>query len=120
ERFEPARYRWLAVPDVALRKTRLARLRLAAVADIWSDNGFGFAAEPFDDPLVRLLPIEEILPYEPRKLKKKFDRTPADLIKREFPIAQEEVMRRLGLRAGSDLRLACTKIGSDYWVIRLK
>jgi len=120
ERFEPSRYRWLAVPDVALRKTRLVRLRLAGKADIWSDNGFGFAAEPFDDPLVRLLPIEEILPYEPRKLKKRFGGTPADLIKREFPIAQEEVMRRLGLRAGCDLRLACTKIGTDYWVIRLK
>ncbi len=120
ERFEPERYRWLAVPDVALRKARLARLRLAGKADIWSNNGFGFAAEPFDDPLVRLLPIEEFLPYEPRKLKKRFNRIPTDLIKREFPIAQEEVMRRLGLRAGSGLRLACTKIGDGYWVIRLK
>ncbi|MDE6865477.1 MAG: class I SAM-dependent methyltransferase [Alistipes sp.] len=120
QRFEPSRYRWLAVPDVALRKARLARLRLAGKADIWSDNGFGFAAEPFDDPLVRLLPVEEFMPYEPRKLKKRFGGTPTDLIKRDFPIAQEETMRRLGLRAGNDLRLACTKIGTEYWVVRLK
>lgn len=120
QRFEPSRYRWLVVPDVALRKARLARLRLAGKADVWSDNGFGFATEPFDDPLVRRLPIEEFMPYEPRKLKKRFGGTPTALIKREFPIAQEETMRRLGLRAGSDLLLACTKIGTDYWVIRLK
>ena len=29
-------------------------------------------------------------------------------------------MRRLGVHAGADLRLAFTKIGNDFWVIRLK
>lgn len=29
-------------------------------------------------------------------------------------------MRRLGLHAGAGLRLAFTKIGNDFWVIRLK
>ena len=37
-----------------------------------------------------------------------------------FPLAAEELMRRLGLHAGAGLRLAFTKIGNDFWVIRLK
>ena len=32
----------------------------------------------------------------------------------------EELMRRLGLHPGAELRLAFTKIGNDFWVIRLK
>ena len=32
----------------------------------------------------------------------------------------EELMRRLGLHAGGDLRLAFTKSGGDFWTIRLK
>ena len=120
ERFAAERYRWLALPDVALRKARLTRLRLAGTADCWSDSGFGFAAERTDDPLVRWLPVERIEPYDPRRLRRELKGARAELFKRDFPLAQEELMRRLGLRAGSEVRLAFTKIGNDYWAIRLK
>lgn len=120
ERFDPERYRWLVLTDVALRKARLARHRLAGRADCWRDSGFGFAAERFDDPLVRLLPIDRIEPYDPRRLKRALKGCRAQLLKRDFPLGQEELMRRLGLRAGDDLQLAFTKIGNDYWAIRLK
>lgn len=117
--FEPMRYHWLALPDVALRKARTARRRLAGKAVMWSENGFGFAAEPFEDPLVRQLPIERIEPYDPRQLKRELKGHRAEIFKRDFPLGQEELMRRLGLRAGNELRLAFTRIGNDYWVIRL-
>ncbi len=45
DRSNRSRYRWLVVPDVALQKARLARLHLRGKADIWSENGYGFAAE---------------------------------------------------------------------------
>ena len=118
--FDPARYGWLVLTDVSLRKARLARCRLAGKADLWSETGFGFAAEPFDDPLVRLLPVERIEPYDPRRLKRELKGRRAEVFKRDFPLAAEELMRRLGVRAGSDLRIAFTKIGNDYWAIRLK
>ena len=118
--FDPERYKWLVLTDVALRKARIARRHLTGRADLWSESGFGFAAEPFDDPLVRLLPIERIEPYDPKRLKRELKGCRAELLKRDFPLGQEELMRRLGLRAGSDLHLACTKIGNDYWAIRLK
>ena len=40
--FEPDRYRWLVVPDVALQKARLARLHLRGKADIWSEKRVWF------------------------------------------------------------------------------
>ncbi len=117
ERFEPSRYRWLVLPDVALRKARLARLRLAGKADSWSENGFGFATDPFDDPLVRLLPVERIEPFDPRRLKRELKGRRVEILKRDFPIGQAELMRRLGVRSGDGLCLAFTRIGNDYWVV---
>lgn len=119
-RFDPARYRWLVVPDVALQKARLVRLHLAGRADCWSENGFGFAAECPGAVLGRALPVEGVEPYDPRRLKRTLGGCGAELLKRDFPLRSEELMRRLGVHAGDSVRLAFTKIGNDYWVIRLK
>ena len=37
-----------------------------------------------------------------------------------FDILAEELARRLGVHAGNDVRLAFTKIGSGFWVVRLE
>ena len=118
--FDPARYRWLVVPDVALRKARLVRLHLQGRADCWSDNGFGFAAEKPEGILGRVLEIESIVPYDPKRLKRELKGCGAEVLKRDFPLAAEELMRRLGLHPGADIRLAFTKTGNDFWVIRIK
>lgn len=118
--FDPARCRWLVVPDVALQKARLARLHLAEKAAIWSENGYGFAAEEPQDVLGRVYAVERIEPYDPRRLKRELKGRGAEVLKRDFPLAAEELMRRLGLHPGAELRLAFTKIGNDFWVIRLK
>ena len=65
--FEPDRYRWLVVPDVALQKARLARLHLRGKADIWSENGYGFAAERPEGIIGKVFAIERIEPYDPRR-----------------------------------------------------
>lgn len=119
-RFDPARYRWLVAPDVALQKARLARLHLAGKADIWSENGYGFAAGEPQGVLGRVFAIERIEPYDPKRLKRELKGRGAEVLKRDFPLATEELMRRLGLHPGAELRLAFTKIGNDFWVIRLK
>ena len=120
EYFDATRYRWLVVPDVALQKARSARLHLAGKADIWSDNGFGFTAEEPCDVIGRVFAIEAIEPYDPRSLRRALHGRGATILKRDFPQPVEEVMRRLGLRAGDDLRLALTKIDGAGWTIRLK
>ena len=119
-RFDAERYRWLVVPDVALQKARLARLHLAGRADMWSENGFAFAAEEPHGVIGRVLSIERIEPYDPRRLKRELKGRGAEVLKRDFPLPAEELMRRLGLHAGGDLRLAFTKSGGDFWTIRLK
>lgn len=119
-RFAAERYRWLIVPDVALQKARLARLHLAGRADMWSENGFAFAAEEPHGVIGRVLSIERIEPYDPRRLKRELKGRGAEVLKRDFPLPAEELMRRLGLHAGGDLRLAFTKSGGDFWTIRLK
>lgn len=118
--FDPTRYGWLVVPDAALQKARLARLHLAGKADMWSDNGFGFAAERPDGAIGKVFAIDRIEPYDPRRLKRELRGCGATLFKRDFPLAVEEVMRRLGLHAGADVRLALTKIGGSFWTVRLK
>lgn len=120
EKFDPARYRWLVVPDVALQKARLARLHLQGAADIWSDNGYGFAAEEPRGLLARALPVRSIEPFDPKQLKRTLRGAGAELLKRDFPLPAEEIARRLGLHPGSDLRLAFTQIGSRRWVILLE
>lgn len=119
-RFAAERYRWLIVPDVALQKARLARLHLAGRADMWSENGFAFAAEEPHAVIGRVLSIERIEPYDPRRLKRELKGRGAEVLKRDFPLPADELMRRLGLHAGGDLRLAFTKSGGDFWTIRLK
>lgn len=119
-RFAAERYRWLIVPDVALQKARLARLHLAGRADMWSENGFAFAAEEPHGVIGRVLSIERIEPYDPRRLKRELKGRGAEVLKHDFPLPADELMRRLGLHAGGDLRLAFTKSGGDFWTIRLK
>lgn len=118
--FEPERCRWLVIPDVALQKARLARLHLRGRAEMWSPNGFAFAEEEPRGIMGRALEIDRIEPYDPQRLKRELKGRGAEVLKRDFPLATEELMRRLGLHAGGGLRLAFTKIGNDYWVIRLK
>lgn len=119
-RFDPARYGWLVVPDVALQKARLTRLHLAGKADCWSDNGFGFAVDQPRGVIGRVLPVERIERFDPKLLKRQLKGLGVELLKRDFPLAAEELQRRLGVHAGCERRLAFTKIGNDFWAIHLK
>lgn len=118
--FGAAGYHWLVVPDVALQKARLARLHLTGMAHIWSDNGFGFAAEEPREAIGKVFAIERIEPYDPRGLKRVLHGRGVTILKRDFPLPTEEIMRRTGLHAGDDLRIAFTKIDGTSWTIWLK
>lgn len=119
-RFDPNRYGWLVVPDVALQKARLVRGAMQGVADVWSENGYAFAVEEPKGVLGRVWPIERIEPYDPKALKRELKGSSAELMKRDLPISTEELRRRLGVKAGDAHRLAFTKIEEKYWTIRLK
>lgn len=119
--FDPSLpYRWLVIPDVALQKSRTVCHRLRGQADLWSDNGYGFAVEAPSDPLVRLLEIERVEPYDPRALKRELHGRRMAILKRDFPLQPAEIAARLGIREGGEAKIAFTKIGARYWTIRLK
>lgn len=118
--FDPARYRYLVVPDVALRKARLACAHLRGRADIRSNEGYGFAAEEPRDVIGRVFAIDTIEPYDPGRLKREFRGRRIGILKRDFPLTNAEIARRLGVREGDDQRLAFTCVDGGFWVIRLK
>lgn len=119
--FHAERYHWLLLPDVALQKARLTAWHLEGVADLWSNHGFGFAEERPTKPILgRIYEIVEAFPYEPRRLKPLFKGHKCEILKRDCPLAIQEVEHRLGLKSGADEKIALTKIGNDYWVFRIK
>lgn len=120
EVFRATTYRWLVIPDVALQKSRLVRHHLAGKADCWSENGYGFAVEEPHEVLGRCYEIDCIEPFDPKGLKRALKGLRGEVLKRDFPLSVEELRRKLALKAGDEVRLAFTKIGAEYWTIRLK
>ena len=118
--FDPHAYQWLIIPDVALQKCRLVREHLAGKADCWSENGYGFAAVRPEGVLGRIEAIEAIERFNPKLLKRTLNGHRVELLKRDFPISIEELRQRLAVKPGGEMRLAFTKIGEEYWTIRLK
>lgn len=118
--FDPHAYQWLIIPDVALQKCRLVREHLAGKADCWSENGYGFAAVRPEGVLGRIEAIEAIERFNPKLLKRTLKGHRVELLKRDFPISIEELRQRLAVKPGGEMRLAFTKIGEEYWTIRLK
>jgi len=117
--FDPRRYAYLVIPDVALQKSRLACHALRGTADIWDDNGYAFAVERPDAAMGRIEPIERIEPFDPKRLRKEWKGRGAEILKRDFPWSIEQIRSRTGLRPGDELRLAFTRIGPEYWTIQL-
>ena len=113
-------YRWLVQPDVALQKCRLARAHLAGKADIWSENGYGFAAERPDGVVGRVYEIECIEPFDPKRIKREMKGCKVQILKRDFPYSTERLMAMTGLKEGGSRRVAFTTVGSNFLMIRLK
>lgn len=120
QEFAPTTYGWLVVPDVALRKARLACHHLRGKADIWSNDGYGFAAAPPEGILGKVFAIDRIEPYDPKRLRRALGGGKAEILKRDFPATAAEIAQQLGIREGGAQRLAFTTIRGRFWVIRLK
>ena len=118
--FRAAEYRWLVQPDVALQKCRLARRHLAGKADIWSENGYGFAVERPSDVIGRIYEIDRIEPFDPKALKREMKGRRVQVFKRDFPLATERLLAMTGIKEGGSEKVAFTTIGGEYLVIRLK
>jgi 16S rRNA G966 N2-methylase RsmD len=123
--FEPGKYRWLVIPDVALQKARLAR-RYLTERGVWieSDNGYGFAAEPpLADTLGRAVEIERVEPFDPKALKRRLragDIRSIDILRRDVPLSPADLARTLGIRPGGAVAIAFTRASGRLWQITLR
>ena len=120
EEFAAAEYSHLIIPDVALQKARLVRHALHDVADVWSENSFGFARTEPRDVLGRVEEIARIEPFDMKVLKRELKGVGTDITMRDFPHPLDEVRRRTGMRSGNEVRLALTKVEGRCYTIFLK
>ena len=118
--FEAEEYRYLIVPDVALQKARLVQHALRGMADVWSNNSFGFAREKVESILGRVEEIERIEKFDPKALKRELRGVGVDILVREFPMSVDQVRQRTGMRSGAQRRIALTRIKGQAYTIFLK
>ena len=118
--FEAEEYRYLIVPDVALQKARLVQHTLRGMADVWSNNSFGFAREKVEGILGRVEEIERIEKFDPKALKRELRGVGVDILVREFPMSVDQVRQRTGMRSGAQRRIALTRIKGQAYTIFLK
>ena len=118
--FTPDEYRYLIVPDVALQKARLVVHALRDVADVWSNNSFGFARSLPHDILGRTLEIDHIVPFDIKALKRELKGKGVDIIMRDFPIGVEDLRKRCSMRGGDEKSIALTRIADKSYTIYLK
>ncbi len=118
--FDPEQYRWMIAPDVSLQKSRTVAHALRGVADVWSNNGFGFCATEPPSCWGKVYEIEEIVDFQPKALNKRLAKQGVEMLKRDFAIPQSQISKQLKTRAGADLRIALTTIQGRNLAIFLK
>lgn len=119
EDFTPSKYNYLIVPDVALQKARIVAQAMRSVADVWSNNSFGFAELEPRDVIGRVERINRIEPFDIKSLKREFKGVGTDILLREFHIGVDELRKRCSMKAGNKQKLAFTKIKGQVYTIYL-
>ncbi len=118
--FDPQQYKWLILPDVSLQKSRTIVHALRAEADVWSNNGFGFAQNEPSPRWGRVFEIEEIIDFQPKVLNRRISKCGVEILKRDFVIPQQQISKQLKVKPGVELRIALTTIKGRNLAIFLK
>ncbi len=114
--FDPQKYSWLILPNVALQKSRTAIHTLRPVADIWDNNGFGFSIDKPNTQFGREFEIVEVVDFQPKSLNKRLAKQGVEIIKRGFGASTSA----LKFKAGADILLGLTTIEGRHIAIFLK
>jgi SAM-dependent methyltransferase len=117
--FDPTIYRYLFLPDVTLQKLRIVTTALHGVAEVWDNNGFGFAQHPILEVPGRNFILEQAEPFDAKRLRRNYGHLSAEIFKRDFPLSEDEIRKRTHLKAGNELHLAFTRIGDRLWSLFL-
>lgn len=113
-------YGYVVLPDVALQHSRLTCAALSGVAELYSWTGVALAKSRPEGVLGRVFAIGDVLPFEPKRLKKRFKGERMDILRRDFPMSNAEIATRLGVREGGSAQWCFTRIGEKLFAIELK
>lgn len=119
EEFAKDEYHYLVIPDVSLQKARIVANALQGVADVWSNNSFGFARELPEGVLGRVERVEHIEIFDIKSLKRELKGKGVDIILRDFPMGVDEIRKRTSSRSGNEKRIALTRITGKSYTIYL-
>lgn len=124
QHFEPERYRYLLLSDVALRKIGCAQQYLEPLAEyVASPNGYAFGVGPVDTPMCRSVEIESISEFDPKSLKRELKAKGIrriNILKRDFPLDSDTLARQIGVTQGGSHSIAFTRTGGTLLQIVLK
>ena len=117
--FNPSAYRYIVVPDAALRKASLVGAWCESCG-LDNHGSYGFAATQPSGPLMgHCYEIEAIHPYRPKELKRIISKK-IELIRHGFPHPSANICKALGVKEGAGERWAFAEIDHSLWAIRLK
>ena len=119
EEFAKDEYRYLVIPDVSLQKARIVANALQGIADVWSNNSFGFARELPEGVLGRVERVERIEIFDIKSLKRELKGKGVDIVLRDFPMGVDELRKRTASRSGNEKRIALTRIAGKSYTIYL-
>ena len=119
EEFAKDEYHYLVIPDVSLQKARIVTNALQGIADVWSNNSFGFARELPEGVLGRVERVERIEIFDIKSLKRELKGKGVDIVLRDFPMGVDELRKRTASRSGNEKRIALTRIAGKSYTIYL-
>lgn len=119
EEFAKDEYHYLIIPDVSLQKARIVANALQGIADVWSNNSFGFAKALPEGVLGRVERVERIEIFDIKSLKRELKGKGVDIILRDFPMGVDELRKRTASRSGNEKRIALTRIAGKSYTIYL-
>lgn len=124
-------YRYMIIPDVALRKARIASRYFADImpeAFVSAGEGYIFSNSIPDQTETsrpihgRVFETTYIDKFDPKALKKRLKESGIkgiEIYTHDFPTPAPELAKRLSVREGGT-KVAFTRIGTELWVIGLK
>ena len=114
-------WHWLLVPDVALRKARIAvdYCRTFDGVEIFGNESYAFAESAPEGFMGKCWEIEAIHPYKPKELQKIVGKK-IEILRQNFPYSTAEICRSLKVKEGGSERWAMTTAGGNHLAIKVK
>ena len=113
-------FRYIVIPDVALQHSRLTAAALTDKAVVWSATGVALAEQMPTDVPARVFAIGEILDLGSKQLKQRLRGARVEIYRRDMPLSNTELCRRLSMREGGEQRWCFTRIGKRSVAIEMK